>query len=142
MKNNTKQERVSHFELIENLLKEISPEEQKLTDRKMLLAVRIDEAMKSKGIKKGQLAQMLGKRPSEVTKWLSGTHNFTVETLWEIGDALGIDLIFLKDKPERIIYIAHAEVSSSSAGTYQNPWSLDPNVVYTGSSSGYGIESN
>jgi ribosome-binding protein aMBF1 (putative translation factor) len=118
MKNKTKKENNSNFGLIENLVNEISPEEQRLTNRKMLLAVQIDEAMKSKGIKKGQLAKMLGKQPSEITKWLSGTHNFTIETLWEIGDALNIELINIQnDQPGPVIYLAQPSLSNQSFST-------------------------
>jgi ribosome-binding protein aMBF1 (putative translation factor) len=95
-------------ELIENLIHEIGPEEQESTDRKMLLAARIHDAMKAKGMKKGQLAEVLGKRPSEITKWLSGTHNFTIETLWEIGDVLGTELINLGNrKKEKVAFVGY-----------------------------------
>lgn len=42
---------------------------------------RIYELMTERGLSKLQFAQALGKRPSEVTKWLSGQHNFTIRTL-------------------------------------------------------------
>ena len=68
----------------------------------MLLAVRIDEALKSKGWSKKQLAEAMHKNPSEVTNrtiacrtiawWLSGTHNFTLETLYLIESYLGVTL--------------------------------------------------
>lgn len=111
MKNKSKTETYSS-ELIENLIKEISREEQKKTDRKMMLAARIDDAMKAIGLKKGQLARALKKQPSEITKWLSGTHNFTTETLWDIGDILGIELINLAEsKSEPVVYNISFEVS-------------------------------
>ncbi len=84
--------------IIYGLLDEISPEEQKMTDRKMLLAARIADRMKKMGLRKKDLAKALGVQPSVITKWLSGTHNFTEETLWKIGDFLEIDLIKLEDK--------------------------------------------
>jgi transcriptional regulator with XRE-family HTH domain len=37
--------------------------------------------MAERGLSKLEFAQALGKRPSEVTKWLSGQHNFTIRTL-------------------------------------------------------------
>jgi len=111
MKNKSKTETYSS-ELIENLINEINPEEQKKTDRKMMLAARIDDAMKAIGLKKGQLARALNKQPSEITKWLSGTHNFTTETLWDIGDILGIELINLAEsKSEPVVYNISFEVS-------------------------------
>ena len=92
--------------IIENLMNEISPEKQKKIKRKMMLAVRIADALKEKGMKKKDLARLMNKQPSEITKWLSGTHNFTAETLWEIGDVLGIKLIDLNEKnEEQVIYI-------------------------------------
>ena len=36
---------------------------------------------KKKGLTKKEFADSIGKRPSEVTKWLSGQHNFTIRTL-------------------------------------------------------------
>lgn len=118
MKNNTKQESRSGFGIIDVLADEISLEEQKLSDRKMLLAAKIDNAMKSSGIKKGQLAKMVGKQPSEITKWLSGTHNFTIETLWEIGDALNIDLINIQEgESGPVIYLKHTSARNQSFST-------------------------
>ena len=35
--------------------------------------------------------------PSEVTRWLSGTHNFTIDTLTDLGLALDVDLLHLED---------------------------------------------
>ena len=32
---------------------------------------------------------MLGKKESEISKWMRGTHNFTIETLAAIEDSLG-----------------------------------------------------
>lgn len=43
------------------------------------------------GINNSQLAGMAGVHPSTVTKWLSGTHNFTVSTLEQIQSALNVN---------------------------------------------------
>ena len=61
-----------------------------LTDN---IAERIDRVMKRKGISKSQLAKMTGRRPCEVTKWLSGGHNFTCRTIVLISQALGTNII-------------------------------------------------
>lgn len=37
--------------------------------------------MQERGLSKKQLADAIGKRPSEITRWLSGEHNFTISTL-------------------------------------------------------------
>ena len=84
--------------LIDDLLKEISPLEQSKTDAKMIIAAKIDEAMKAKNWKKKDLLEAVGKvNPSIVTKWLSGTHNFTFDTLVDVGNALDIQLLNIKE---------------------------------------------
>jgi transcriptional regulator with XRE-family HTH domain len=51
----------------------------------------ITHRMNQLGINRLQLAQMLDCSPSSVTKYLSGTHNFTIETLQKIQDVLYIN---------------------------------------------------
>jgi transcriptional regulator with XRE-family HTH domain len=84
--------------IIDEILSEISPDEFLMTEKKMLLAARIDDAIKARGWQKQDLAKALHKRPSEISKWLSGIHNFTTETLWEIEKILGTDFINLKEQ--------------------------------------------
>jgi transcriptional regulator with XRE-family HTH domain len=64
----------------------------------MLLVAQIEDAMRAKGIGKKQFADLLGKKPSVITKWLSGTHNFEINTLTQISYALNIKL-FAFDMP-------------------------------------------
>lgn len=80
--------------LVEGLLSNIKPEEQEKIDYKMKLAAKIYEGLKAKGWKNLDLAQALRlKSPSLVSKWLSGTHNFTVDTLTDIQRVLDIKLL-------------------------------------------------
>ncbi len=50
-------------------------------DLSFAIANRIDALIKKRGLTKKEFANSIGKRPSEVTKWLSGQHNFTIRTL-------------------------------------------------------------
>lgn len=79
--------------LLNELLEGITPEEQSKTDKKMILATKIANAIKAKGFKKSEFAEILGKQPSEISKWLSGTHNFTIDTLMDIERVLSIQLL-------------------------------------------------
>ena len=54
---------------------------------------RIFFLMKERGLTKKQFAQALGRRPSEITKWLSGQHNFTVATLSLLSSFFGESII-------------------------------------------------
>jgi len=78
--------------VVADLLSEITGAEQEKTDKLMHLAARIDDAIKAKGWNKSNFANAMHKHPSEITKWLSGTHNFSVKTLFEIEAVLGISL--------------------------------------------------
>jgi ribosome-binding protein aMBF1 (putative translation factor) len=86
------------MKLLDNLLAEITPEQQARTDRKMRIACIIDDAMKAKGLGKKQFADKVGRKPSEITKWLSGTHNFTIETLADIERVLEIRILNLTNR--------------------------------------------
>ena len=82
---------------LDELLDGITPEAQYRTDNRMLLAAQIADAMQQKGISQIQLAQKLNKHHSVITKWLSGTQNFTIDTLSDIEYALGINLFLLSE---------------------------------------------
>ena len=77
---------------LSKILAEITPREQKRTDNRMLLAAKIKDGMNAKGWRNKQLAEALEQNPSVITKWLSGTHNFTSDTLRDIEEILGITL--------------------------------------------------
>ena len=53
--------------------------------RRMRIAIQIAEAMENRHISKKELADMMGRQPSEITKWLSGDQNFTSDTLAELS---------------------------------------------------------
>ena len=40
------------------------------------------------------------KRPSEISKWLKGDHNFTTSTLFDIEDVLDIHIMDLNEQEE------------------------------------------
>lgn len=105
-------------EVLDGLLTKITPEEQKMTDKRMQLAERIFNAMKAKNISKLELARKMGKQASVITKWLSGTHNFTADTLFEIGDLLGIQLINTSNEAKNPV-VTHYHMVISDSGDDQ-----------------------
>lgn len=54
---------------------------QQEVDLELAISNRINALMVERGLSKLEFANALGKRPSEVTKWLSGQHNFTIRTI-------------------------------------------------------------
>ena len=59
------------------------------------IVVRISQLLKAKGWNQQQLSQALDKRPSEISKWLKGEHNFTLSSLTKLEAELGEEIIFV-----------------------------------------------
>ena len=57
------------------------------------IAEKLAKLLKERGMSQGDLAKNTGKTEAEVSRWLGGTHNFTLRTLAKISTALGEDLI-------------------------------------------------
>jgi ribosome-binding protein aMBF1 (putative translation factor) len=97
-----------------DLQKNKDPKESNRTRTNMLLAYKIIGAIKNKGWNKSKFAEEMKKKPSVVTRWLSGTHNFTSDTLCDIGFVLGINLFDLENDCETL------EQLRSEVETYMN----------------------
>ena len=78
--------------LLKSLLDENS-KHYRMVERRMRLAGFIADLIEQKGWTNGEFARKMGKQPSVISKWLSGTHNFTTETLWEIEEVIGEKII-------------------------------------------------
>lgn len=62
------------------------PAEQKAEfDLSFGIAERISEIQKAKGLTQKDFARLLNKRDSEISKWLTGRHNFTTQTIARIS---------------------------------------------------------
>ena len=62
-------------------------------DMEMAVSKRIYDLMLEKGLSKAEFARSIGKRPCEITKWLSGQHNFTLSTLTMLSSFFGQPII-------------------------------------------------
>ncbi len=63
------------------------------TDLAFEISDRIYRLMNERGLTKKQFADLLGRHPSEITKWLSGQHNFTIATLSLLSSFFGQPII-------------------------------------------------
>ncbi len=72
----------------------VPPEIRQEIDLEFTVSNRIEALMKKYGYTKLQLAQKLGKRPSEITKWLSGQHNFTLRIIAQLSAFFGEPLVW------------------------------------------------
>ena len=85
--------RTIYDDLLQEELSKITPLQRATYRLSDSIAERMDQIMKNKGISKKQLSELTQRRPSEVTKWLSGNHNFTCKTIALISMALGEELV-------------------------------------------------
>ncbi|AEI49869.1 helix-turn-helix domain-containing protein [Runella slithyformis] len=78
---------------VDRLLKS-TPEDVKIfVDLYADLVVRINQILREKGLTQKALAERLDKSPSEIHKWLSGGHNFTLRSLAKLEAELGETLL-------------------------------------------------
>jgi len=63
------------------------------------LVVRIHELLEEKGISQKELAGRMGKTAPEISRWLSGHHNFTLKSLAKLQAELGEPLLYI---PQRV----------------------------------------
>ncbi len=89
--------------ILKRVAERIPNELSEQIDRRMGLAAKIAEILHSRGLTNQEFAFMMGKKPSEVTRWLSGTHNFTTETLWQMERVLKIQLLTSSPAEENVV---------------------------------------
>jgi transcriptional regulator with XRE-family HTH domain len=106
--------------LLKELPDEVTPLEMEQTNVKMQLAANIDDLIKSKGWSKTRFASELKKTQPEISKWLSGAHNFTTDTLTHISMVLGVDITALYGKPQ-IKVVNKMEFVIASNNSLDNP---------------------
>ena len=79
---------------VDELLNESTPLEKKMIENRMIIAVKIAMGISAKNWNKSDLMKSLDMtNQSMITRWLSGTHNFTSDTLTRIGFVLDIKLL-------------------------------------------------
>ena len=70
---------------LQEIFDEIPREKREETRLSFAISNRIDTLMRQRGLNRKQLAEALGKRPNEITRWLSGEHNFTLATIAKLS---------------------------------------------------------
>jgi len=78
---------------VDRLLKSTPKDVKIFVDLHADLVVRINQLLREKGITKKVLAEKMDKKPSEISKWLNGEHNFTLRSLAKLSAELGEPLL-------------------------------------------------
>ncbi len=131
--------------LLREILDRIPPVDKEKVRIKMVIAARMDDYMQEAGMNNIDLARKMAKNPSEITKWLSGTHNFTVDTLIEISFELKVPLADLfksnqelpKKKKDIMVQIIDDVTIKNPVTPWFNPLTMptysttrEPEVLY------------
>ncbi len=83
---------------VDRLMKTTPKEIEIFVDWYADLVVRINQLLREKAITKKELAEKLDKKPSEISKWLNGEHNFTLRSLAKLSAELGEPLLEVPKK--------------------------------------------
>ncbi len=78
--------------LAHQILAETPADLKQFVRRYAEITLRIQQILDEKGITQRELAEILGKKPSEISRWLRGNHNFTLASLVKLEVALGEDI--------------------------------------------------
>ena len=88
------------------------PEIERLVSRNLAIAGKVHKILKERNLSDSDFAKLLGKTPSEVSKWLSGTHNLTQKSIIKMELALGVQLIYI-EQVHKYVYLGKIEGSIS-----------------------------
>lgn len=100
--------------IISKALEKIGSEHTKFAETNLDIAQAIQKGLEQKGWDQQDLAKAMGKQNSEISKWLSGTHNFTLKTLTRIEACLGKELVLSRKQAfERFGMSTHIQGGSS-----------------------------
>ena len=92
--------------LFEKCLAGVAPEIRAEVRLNIDIANRIYDLLKAKRITQREFAALLGKRESEVSRWLTGSHGFTTTTLAKIAAVLGEPIVEVKSQAEtKFVYV-------------------------------------
>lgn len=81
------------YEKYDAIVRAIPPQIKAEGDLEFAISTRIYNLMTQKGLSKAEFARSIGKRPCEITKWLSGQHNFTLATIALLSSFFGQPII-------------------------------------------------
>ncbi|MBP3419099.1 MAG: helix-turn-helix transcriptional regulator [Marinifilaceae bacterium] len=80
-------------DLFKNELEKVDNDVKIEIDLSFQIADKISSILKSKGMTQKEFAEKMQKSEAEISRWVGGTHNFTIRTIAKISDVLGEQII-------------------------------------------------
>lgn len=91
--------------ILDNWLAENNnPEADKFVEQNLAITEKIHRILEERKISQAEFARMLGKKPSEVSKWLTGLHNLTLKSITKMSVALDVDLINIEPEYKYVYF--------------------------------------
>ena len=81
------------------------------------IAKRIYDILKRKGWSQADFAKAAGKKEAEISKWLSGQHNFTIRTIAFIETVLGEGIVSVRKYRTSSVESKNAEIKGNTSYT-------------------------
>lgn len=82
--------------ILESIRQETPAYIKREIDLSFYIVDKIAEILQLKGMTQKDLADLLGKKESEISKWMTGTHNFTLRSIAKIEKALNVSIFDLE----------------------------------------------
>ena len=100
--------------LFEQCVANVAPEVMEEVNLNIDIANRIYDLLKAKNLTQHEFASRMGKRDSEISRWLTGTHGFTTATLAKISAVLGEPIVEVRLDPEtKYVFMSMPSYNSS-----------------------------
>ena len=100
----------------------VDPEVMQEVNLNIDIANRIYDILKAKNLSQRQFAALLGKRESEISRWLTGAHGFTTSTLAKVAAVLGEPVVEVaKSSRSEYIFVpvgGYISLSDTFSGAY------------------------
>lgn len=115
-------------EATRRILKRISPDTRQFVRKYADIIVRINQLLAEKKMTQAALAEKMGKKPSEISRWLSGEHNLTLLSLCKLEVELEADIIYVP-RPVSFETVGHTH---QKFVVYRNDMKSASNVEFIG----------
>jgi len=89
-------------DIAERIRQRIKPENRQFVSKNLAITEHISSLLKERGWSQKEFANRLGKHESEVSRWLSGLHNLTLESIVKMEVALGTEIIITSNEAYQI----------------------------------------
>lgn len=110
----------------------VTPEKQEFIKLNVEIANRIYDILDERGLSQRDFARMMGKTEAEISRWLSGTHNFTMATIAAINVVLNENVLVVPEK-EQYQFVSIKDMPSSHRGGRRakyNKYHFEKNYSY------------